>query len=62
MVVETPWFNRGRMGEYLLGCVEHRLCNLENCKDWDGLAKDALRAGLCESDVQDFLQQVREED
>jgi len=60
MIVETPWFNRGRMGEYLLGCVEHRLYALEN-PDWSGLAEDARRAGLCESDVQDFLQQVREE-
>ena len=59
VIVEVPWYHRGEMGEYLCDCVGYRLYTLDN-SDWGGLANDARKAGLSESEVQDFLQLERE--
>lgn len=56
---EVVWWSRGETGEYLHDCVGYRLYTLDN-PDWTGLANDARKAGLSESEVQDFLRLERE--
>lgn len=55
----TPWYNKGRTGELLLDCVEQRLYN-EPTHNWTDLANDARRVGLSESEVYEFLREVRD--
>ena len=60
MIVETPQFAKGDMGERILSLVEHHLYNTDN-PNWTGLEFDLriLFQGE-ESVVQEALRYIRE--
>ena len=60
MIVETPFFAKGELGEKILSLVEHHLYN-DDIPNWTGLEFD-LRVVLQgdEVSVQDALRYIRE--
>ena len=51
--MNTPWYAKGETGEYLrdwADCLVHG-----DSSDWLGLAKKASKAGLSDSEVNEFL-------
>lgn len=60
MIVETPFFAKGELGEKVLSLVEHHLYNADN-PNWTGLEFDLRH--LFEGDnvaVADALRYIRE--
>ena len=53
--MSAPWYTKGETGEYLRDWADTLVHGHQAPADWLGLAKKAKKAGLTDSEVNEFL-------